>query len=149
MNRGDRLLALVPELRAAAPDPLEHAALAERLGVSERTVRRDLELLTHGGLPVEAAKGHGCVLPDPTPPTPLSEVGSLMGPVRGTLARPGHATGGAAHADAAATRRTGAARSRGGGTGARVGRWTGLISSAREAGTRPPTSAAAVRTRRR
>ncbi|MFD0690049.1 helix-turn-helix transcriptional regulator [Actinomadura fibrosa] len=86
MDRVDRLLALVAELRAASPEPLEHAALAERLGVSERTVRRDLELLTHGGLPVETVKGRGYVLPAEPPPAELSEVGSLMGPVHDTLA---------------------------------------------------------------
>ncbi|TYB42036.1 helix-turn-helix transcriptional regulator [Actinomadura chibensis] len=85
MDRVDRLLALVAELRAASPEPLDAAVLAERLGVSGRTVRRDLELLTHGGLPVRAEKGRGYVLPAAPEPEPLSEVGSLMGPVRDTL----------------------------------------------------------------
>ncbi|TDD61537.1 helix-turn-helix transcriptional regulator [Actinomadura rubrisoli] len=86
MNRVDRLLALVAELRAASPEPLEPGALAGRLGVSERTVRRDLELLTHGGLPVRTEKGRGHVLPADPPPPALSEVASLMGPVHDTLA---------------------------------------------------------------
>ncbi|PRX02503.1 UNVERIFIED_ORG: putative DNA-binding transcriptional regulator YafY [Actinomadura viridilutea] len=82
----DRLLALVAELRAASPDPLTVDELAERLGVSGRTVRRDLELLTRGGLPVRSERGRGRVLPpDPAPP-PLSEAQSLVGPVRDTLA---------------------------------------------------------------
>ncbi len=81
----DRLLALVAELRAASPEPVDSAALAARLRVSERTVRRDLELLTHGGLPVESGR-RGHALPDAPPPEPLSEVASLMGPVRDTLA---------------------------------------------------------------
>ncbi|MFC4053701.1 helix-turn-helix transcriptional regulator [Actinomadura syzygii] len=85
MDRVDRLLALVAELRAASPEPLDAAALAARLGVSARTVRRDLELLTHGGLPVRAEKGRGYVLRAAPEPEPLSEVGSLMGPVRDTL----------------------------------------------------------------
>ncbi|MFF5261489.1 helix-turn-helix transcriptional regulator [Actinomadura viridis] len=86
MERVDRLLALVAELRAAAPEPLTAATLAGRLRVSERTVRRDLELLTHGGLPVRLERGRGHSLAPPPTPAPLSEVGSLMGPVRDTLA---------------------------------------------------------------
>ncbi|WP_312874526.1 helix-turn-helix transcriptional regulator [Actinomadura litoris] len=85
MDRVDRLLALVAELRAASPEPVDSATLAGRLGVSERTVRRDLELLTHGGLPVRSVRG-GHVLPEATPPEALSEVASLMGPVHDTLA---------------------------------------------------------------
>ncbi|MGI5201502.1 helix-turn-helix transcriptional regulator [Spirillospora sp. CA-108201] len=86
MDRVDRLLVLVAELRAASPEPLDPAVLSARLGVSERTVRRDLELLTHGGLPVEARKGRGYALPAPAAREPLSEVGSLMGPVHDALA---------------------------------------------------------------
>ncbi len=65
MDRVDRLLALVAELRAASPEPLDPSVLAARLQVSERTVRRDLELLAHGGLPVRAAKGRGYALTGP------------------------------------------------------------------------------------
>ncbi|MBO2454121.1 WYL domain-containing protein [Actinomadura barringtoniae] len=86
MNRADRLLALTAELRAAAPEPLPADELAARLQVSARTVRRDLELLIHGGLPVLHERGHGYVLPPPDPPEPLSEAASLVGPVRDTLA---------------------------------------------------------------
>ncbi|WP_158581640.1 helix-turn-helix transcriptional regulator [Actinomadura spongiicola] len=86
MDRVDRLLALVAELRAASPEPVEAATLAERLGVSERTVRRDVELLTHGGLPVRARKGRGYVLPPTAERVPLTEAESLTGPVRDTLA---------------------------------------------------------------
>jgi hypothetical protein len=85
VDRVDRLLALVAELRAACPEPLDPAALAARLQVSERTVRRDLELLQHGGLPLRTVKGRGVVLPAPPGPAPLGEVGSLMAPVRDTL----------------------------------------------------------------
>ncbi|NEA26109.1 HTH domain-containing protein, partial [Actinomadura bangladeshensis] len=86
MDRADRLLALVAELRAASPEPLGTAVLAARLGVAERTVRRDLSLLADGGLPVRVERGRGYVLPGPPEEqAPLSEVGSLMGPVRGTL----------------------------------------------------------------
>ncbi|WP_177287941.1 helix-turn-helix transcriptional regulator [Actinomadura madurae] len=86
MDRVDRLLELIAELRAASPEPLDPAVLAARLRVSERTVRRDLEMLTHGGLPVRAEKGRGYVLPEPEAPAPLTEAGSLTGPVRDTLA---------------------------------------------------------------
>ena len=58
MDRVDRLLALIAELRAASPEAVEGGELAGRLGVSERTVRRDLELLEHGGLPVRR-RGRG------------------------------------------------------------------------------------------
>ncbi|WP_207943791.1 WYL domain-containing protein [Actinomadura sp. KC345] len=86
MDRVDRLLALVAELRAASPEPLDPSALAARLRVSERTVRRDLELLTHGGLPVRQVKGRGHVLPGEPEPAALSEAESLTGPVHDTLA---------------------------------------------------------------
>ncbi|QXJ19589.1 WYL domain-containing protein [Actinomadura graeca] len=85
MDRVDRLLALVAELRAASPAPVQPSVLGERLGVSERTVRRDLELLTHGGLPAEAGEG-GYALPRVPAPPALGEVASLMGPVHDTLA---------------------------------------------------------------
>lgn len=42
VDRVDRLLELIAELRAASPEPLDPAVLAARLRVSERTVRRDL-----------------------------------------------------------------------------------------------------------
>ncbi|MFC5745424.1 helix-turn-helix transcriptional regulator [Actinomadura rugatobispora] len=86
MNRVDRLLALVAELRAASPEPLTADALADRLEVSGRTVRRDLELLIHGGLPVRLERGRGHVLEAGAAAPPLSEVASLMGPVHDTLA---------------------------------------------------------------
>jgi biotin operon repressor len=86
VERVDRLLALVSELRAAAPGPRSADELAGRLGVSARTVRRDLELLVHGGLPVRLERGSGYVLPPAPAPPRLSEAASLMGPVRDTLA---------------------------------------------------------------
>ncbi|MFI0352019.1 helix-turn-helix transcriptional regulator [Actinomadura sp. 9N407] len=86
MKRVDRLLALVCELRAAAPEPLTADDLAARLRVSGRTVRRDLEMLVHGGLPVRLERGRGYVLPPAPEPPPMSEAASLMGPVHDTLA---------------------------------------------------------------
>lgn len=85
MDRVDRLLALIAELRAASPEAVEGGELAGRLGVSERTVRRDLELLEHGGLPVRR-RGRGYALPRDPEPAPLGEAASLTGPVRDTLA---------------------------------------------------------------
>lgn len=74
------------ELRRAAPDAVEARALAARLGVSARTVRRDMELLEHGGLPVRRERGRGYVLEPEPPRGPLGEAASLVGPVRDTLA---------------------------------------------------------------
>jgi predicted DNA-binding transcriptional regulator YafY len=86
VDRVDRLLALVAELRGASPEPLTAEDLAARLGVSVRTVRRDLELLLHGGLPVRVERGRGYVMEAGAPSPPLTEAGSLMGPVHDTLA---------------------------------------------------------------
>ena len=77
---------LVAELRAASPEPVDAAVLAERLGVGERTVRRDVELLRHGGLPVRRVRGRGFAVPRAPAPEPLGEAASLTGPVRDTLA---------------------------------------------------------------
>ncbi|WP_026416543.1 helix-turn-helix transcriptional regulator [Actinomadura oligospora] len=85
-DRVDRLLLLVAELRQASPDAVEAGDLARRLGVSARTVRRDMELLTGGGLRARRERGRGYVL-DPEPARqPLGEAASLVGPVRDTLA---------------------------------------------------------------
>ena len=55
--RGDRLLSLVLLLQArpaaAAPE------LADRLGVSVRTVLRDVEALSSAGIPVYTERGRG------------------------------------------------------------------------------------------
>lgn len=58
MDRGQRLYALVAELRAAAPAPRDIRWLARRLGVSTRTVRRDVGLLRRLGVPIEARPGY-------------------------------------------------------------------------------------------
>ncbi|MFC4907336.1 helix-turn-helix transcriptional regulator [Actinomadura gamaensis] len=86
LDRVDRLLLLVTELRRASPGALEAGELAGRLGVSARTVRRDMELLEHGGLPVRHERGRGYALEPEPPREPLSEAASLVGPVRDTLA---------------------------------------------------------------
>lgn len=57
MNRTDRLYALVEELRAAAPALRSARRLAERFGVSVRTVERDLLSLQQAGVPIWAEPG--------------------------------------------------------------------------------------------
>ena len=63
MKRIDRLAALVEELRAAAPRPCTATVLAERFGVSTRTIERDITDLQRSGVPVWARSGPlGCLL---------------------------------------------------------------------------------------
>lgn len=59
MNRTDRLYALAVELSASAPRCVPARALAARLGVSVRTVERDVARLRRLGLPVEPRRGEG------------------------------------------------------------------------------------------
>ncbi|MCP2343081.1 helix-turn-helix transcriptional regulator [Actinomadura rupiterrae] len=86
LDRVDRLLLLVTELRRASPGELEAGELAGRVGVSARTVRRDMELLAHGGLPVRHERGRGYAVEPEPEGEPLDEAASLVGPVRDTLA---------------------------------------------------------------
>ncbi|MFJ6700067.1 helix-turn-helix transcriptional regulator [Streptomyces sp. NPDC091272] len=57
MNRTERLYALVEELRAVSPRPRSARWLAERFGVSTRTVERDLNALQQSGVPLYAETG--------------------------------------------------------------------------------------------
>jgi predicted DNA-binding transcriptional regulator YafY len=57
VKRIDRLAALVEELRAVAPQPCTAASLAERFGVSTRTIERDVIDLQRSGVPVWARSG--------------------------------------------------------------------------------------------
>jgi predicted DNA-binding transcriptional regulator YafY len=57
VDRSDRLRALARELRAAAPGPRSAAWLADRFGISVRTVERDLETLRQSGLPISSQAG--------------------------------------------------------------------------------------------
>ncbi|TIH33099.1 helix-turn-helix transcriptional regulator [Subtercola vilae] len=57
MTRTDRLYALVEELRAVAPRPRSSRWLAEKFGVSSRTIERDVSALQQGGVPIWAEPG--------------------------------------------------------------------------------------------
>jgi predicted DNA-binding transcriptional regulator YafY len=57
MSRGDRLLELADQLRARESTTVE--ALAEELGVSRRTVLRDLGALRERGMPISGETGPG------------------------------------------------------------------------------------------
>ncbi|MDH2428278.1 YafY family protein [Sphaerisporangium sp. TRM90804] len=57
MNRTDRLSALVEELRAISPRCRSARELSVRLGVSVRTVERDISALRKAGVPVYAEPG--------------------------------------------------------------------------------------------
>jgi len=81
MNRTDRLYAIVEELRAVAPRPRSARWLAERFGVSVRTVERDVDALQQAGKPVWAEPGRTggyCLDPEWTLPpvnfTPMEAV---------------------------------------------------------------------------
>lgn len=60
MNRKDRLYALTQRLRDGQLHTAE--AMAQDLGVSVRTIYRDMETLAASGLPVEGARGYGYTL---------------------------------------------------------------------------------------
>lgn len=57
MRRTERLHALTEEIRRRAPAPLSTTWLADRLGVSRRTIERDLAALRATGLPLQPAVG--------------------------------------------------------------------------------------------
>lgn len=57
MNRKDRLYALMQRLRDGRLHTAE--AMAQDLGVSVRTIYRDMEVLAASGVPVEGARGYG------------------------------------------------------------------------------------------
>lgn len=57
MNRSERLHAVVDHLRARAPRPVTTVRLAAELGVSRRTVERDLAALRAAGVPVYGVDG--------------------------------------------------------------------------------------------
>jgi predicted DNA-binding transcriptional regulator YafY len=74
VNRTERLYAIAEELRAAGPAGRTGAWLADRLEVSTRTVKRDIEALLQAGLPLwaQAGPGGGYVLDMSTSLPPLN-----------------------------------------------------------------------------
>jgi proteasome accessory factor B len=59
VRRLERLYALTEEIRRHEPAPLSAAYLADRFGVSRRTIERDLASLRTAGVPLRAARGRG------------------------------------------------------------------------------------------
>jgi len=59
VSRTDRLHALYEELRRRGPDGATGPELAERFGVSIRTITRDLATLQRTGAPIVAQRGPG------------------------------------------------------------------------------------------
>ncbi len=60
MQRLERLMAISETLRRAAPHPVSARQLAEKFGVTSRTVERDLAALRSAGLPLYSESGrHG------------------------------------------------------------------------------------------
>jgi predicted DNA-binding transcriptional regulator YafY len=57
VTRTDRLYALVEELRAVSPRPRSARWLADRFGVSSRTIERDLSALQQSGVPIWSEPG--------------------------------------------------------------------------------------------
>ncbi len=57
MKRLERLHAITEEIRLRSPRPVSASRLAEDLGVSRRTIERDLQALRAGGLPLVSDSG--------------------------------------------------------------------------------------------
>lgn len=70
MKRKDRLIALIGALRDGETHRAED--MARRLGVSPRTIYRDMETLVASGVPVEGARGYGYRMTDPVTLPPLN-----------------------------------------------------------------------------
>jgi predicted DNA-binding transcriptional regulator YafY len=57
MNRLERLHAITETIRRSAPRPVSAASLADRFGVTRRTIERDLAALRSAGVPLYAERG--------------------------------------------------------------------------------------------
>ncbi|MFN3954616.1 MAG: helix-turn-helix transcriptional regulator [Pararhodobacter sp.] len=92
MNRDQRLYDLVQILR----DGRLHTAaeLARAMGVSTRTIWRDMAMMARTGLPIEGERGLGYILRAPLvlPPTVLAsdEMEALEEGLRHIAGQPGH-----------------------------------------------------------
>lgn len=93
MNRDQRLYDLIQILR----DGRLHTAaeLAQAVGVSTRTIWRDMAVMAQTGLPVEGERGLGYILRSPVvlPPTMMTqeELEALVEALRRLTADPTHA----------------------------------------------------------
>ncbi len=87
MNRTERLYAIAEELRAAGSGGRTGSWLAERLEVSTRTIKRDIDALLQAGLPLwaQAGPGGGYVLDSATLP-PLNITGAEAAAIAVALA---------------------------------------------------------------
>ncbi|HET6918707.1 MAG TPA: HTH domain-containing protein [Jiangellaceae bacterium] len=59
LRRVERQQALIERLHAARGERIQLGELARELGVSSRTVARDVERLRHSGVPLHAYQGRG------------------------------------------------------------------------------------------
>jgi predicted DNA-binding transcriptional regulator YafY len=87
VNRTERLYAIAEELRAAGSGGRTGSFLAERLEVSTRTIKRDIDALLQAGLPLwaQAGPGGGYVLDSATLP-PLNITGAEAAAIAVALA---------------------------------------------------------------
>ena len=87
VNRTERLYAIAEELRAAGAKGRTGSWLAQRLEVSTRTIKRDIEALLQSGLPLwaQSGPGGGYVLDTATLP-PLNITGAEAAAIAVALA---------------------------------------------------------------
>jgi len=88
VNRTERLYAVTEELRAAGPAGRTGAWLAQRLEVSTRTIKRDVDALLQAGLPLwaRAGPGGGYVLDTVSSLPPLNVTGAEAAAIAVALA---------------------------------------------------------------
>lgn len=76
MRRLERLHAITNHLRVHSPRPVSATVLADRFGVSRRTIERDLRSLNDAGVPIYGSPGRTggyAILPEYSlPPVPLT-----------------------------------------------------------------------------
>lgn len=88
VNRTERLYAIAEELRAAGPAGRTGAWLAQRLEVSTRTIKRDVDALLQAGVPLwaQSGPGGGYVLDAATTLPPLNVTGAEAAAIAVALA---------------------------------------------------------------